>query len=69
MFRSLVESETRDSETLKAHYFLARSDMKLSRWEAASSTLIKIHSLSPAFFREWSGDFLLGVCRRAQGKE
>lgn len=69
LFTSLVEAGNRDPETLKSHYFLARVLMKRGRWEEASSTLIAIHKISPGFYREWSCDFLLGVCRRAQGKE
>ena len=69
LFSSLVEAGNRDPETLKSHYFLARVLMKRRRWEEASSALIAIHKISPGFYREWSCDFLLGVCRRALGKE
>jgi hypothetical protein len=66
-FRGLVESDEPRPETLKARYFLVRTLMKLRRWPEASTELIKIYSISPSFYREWSGDFLLGEIRRAQG--
>ena len=66
-FRSMVESDEPRPETLKAHYFLVRTLMKQRRWPDASTELIKIYSISPSFYREWGGDFLLGEIRRAQG--
>lgn len=66
-FRSLVEADDPRPETLKGRYFLVRTLMKLRRWPEASAELIKIYSISPSFYREWSGDFLLGEIRRAQG--
>ncbi|HVR43850.1 MAG TPA: hypothetical protein VMS56_10455 [Thermoanaerobaculia bacterium] len=66
-FRAIVEADEPRPETLKARYFLARTLMKLGRAGEASAELIKIHSLSPAFYREWGCDFLLGEARRADG--
>ena len=54
-------------ETIKAEYFLARCRMKLGRFSDAAQGLMKIYSLDPSFYREWSCDFLLGECRKAMG--
>lgn len=66
-FRAVVEADAPRPETLKARYFLVRTLMKLGRWSEASEELIKIYSLSSSFYDEWSGDYLLGEIRRAQG--
>jgi tetratricopeptide (TPR) repeat protein len=50
-------------QTLKALYFLGRAKMKLAKWEEASEIWIRLFQLSPAFYRQWNGDFLLGECR------
>ncbi len=68
-FAAIVEKDEPRPETLKARYFLARALMKLKRWEEASEELIKIYSLSPSFYEEWSCDFLLGEARRGMGLE
>ncbi|HEU5162221.1 MAG TPA: CDC27 family protein [Thermoanaerobaculia bacterium] len=68
-FEAIVAKDEARPETLKGRYFLARSLMKLRRWEEASGELIKIYSLSPAFYEEWSCDFLLGEARRGMGLE
>lgn len=68
-FEAVVAKDEPRPETLKARYFLARSLMKLRRWEEASGELIKIYSLSPSFYGEWSCDFLLGEARRGMGLE
>ena len=68
-FDAIVAKDEPRPETLKARYFLARALMKLRRWEEASGELIKIYSLSPAFYEEWSCDFLLGEARRGMGLE
>jgi TolA-binding protein len=67
LFRSIVERKRKEAMTVKSQYFLARTLMKLKRWQDASSVLIGIHSTSPIFYREWACDYLLGECRRAQG--
>lgn len=56
-------SEGRDDRGAKAAYFLARVHMKLGEWEDASRVLTRIFERSPAFYRLWNCDFLLGVCR------
>lgn len=66
-FASIVEADEPRPETLKSRYFLARTLMKQRRWDEASAELIKIYSISPAFYEEWSCDFLLGEARRALG--
>lgn len=68
-FEAIVAAGEPRPETLKARYFLARSLMKLRRWEEASGELIKIYSISPAFYEEWSCDFLLGEARQGMGLE
>ena len=68
-FEAIVARDEARPETLKARYFLARSLMKLRRWEEASGELVKIYSISPAFYQEWSCDFLLGEARRGMGLE
>jgi TolA-binding protein len=67
LFRSIVERKRKEQLTVKSQYFLARTLMKLKRWQEASAVLIGIHSTSPIFYREWACDYLLGECRRAQG--
>lgn len=67
-FRELAESESRHPQTIRAMYFLARTLMKTGRYDEASRTLIRIYDLDKPFYDAWSCDFLLGECRRAQGK-
>jgi TolA-binding protein len=67
-FRSIVEREAADPETLRALYFLSRTLMKTGRFDEAHALLIRIYTLDPAFYDTWNGDFLLGECRRALGK-
>ena len=66
-FTTIVEADEPRPETLKSRYFLARTLMKQRRWDEASAELIKIYSISAAFYEEWSCDFLLGEARRALG--
>jgi TolA-binding protein len=67
LFRKVVEAEATEPETIKAHYFLARSLMKQRKWQPASQQLIRIYGLSRSFYNEWNCDFLLGECRKALG--
>ena len=67
LFEQIVREDVPHPETLKSRYFLARTRMKQKRWEDASAQWIKIYSLSPSFYEEWSCDFLLGESRRAMG--
>jgi TolA-binding protein len=68
IFSKIVRAGAEQPETIKAHYFLARSEMKLQRWDEASVELMKIFALAPEFYNEWNCDFLLGVCREKLGK-
>ncbi len=68
-FRTIVEKNADDPRTVRAIYFLARTEMKLGRFDQASTHLIRIYSLDAPFYRAWSCDFLLGECRKAMGKE
>lgn len=69
LFAAVVEENREDPVTLKARYFLIRTEMKLGRWKQASEQLISIYAISPMFYREWSCDFLLGECRKKLGQE
>ena len=66
--RAVIEADEKSTATLKAAYFLARSLMKQKKFDQAATLFINIHRTSPAFYREWSCDYLLGVCREATGK-
>jgi TolA-binding protein len=67
-FRAIVEKNEPDPQTIRATYFLARTDMKLGRYEEAETLFIRIYEMSKAFYDDWNCDFLLGECRRARGK-
>ena len=67
-FRVIVERNTPEPHTLRATYFLARTFMKTGRFDEASALLIRIYSLDKAFYESWNCDFLLGECRKAQGR-
>lgn len=66
--RALAEREVQDPQTIRAAYFLARTLMKTGRYDEAHALLIRIYGLDQAFYDAWSGDFLLGECRKALGK-
>ena len=68
-FRAIVDKNEQDATTIRAIYFLARTDMKLGRFEEAQPMLVRIYSLDPRFYAAWNCDFLLGECRRAMGKD
>ena len=68
-FRAIAEKNAGDPQTVRAIYFLARTEMKLGRFDEASTLFIRIYSLDASFYRAWSCDFLLGECRKAMGKE
>jgi TolA-binding protein len=68
-FRVIVEKGEQDATTIRAMYFLARSEMKLGRFDDAATLLVRIYSLDPRFYAAWNCDFLLGECRRAMGKD
>ena len=67
-FRVLAESGTEEPQTIRAMYFLARTLMKTGRYDEAAALLRRIYDLDKPFYDGWNCDFLLGECRRAQGK-
>jgi TolA-binding protein len=67
-FRTIVERDEKDPQTIRAAYFLARTLMKTGRFEEAASLFIRIHGLDKSFYDTWNCDFLLGECRRAMGR-
>ena len=68
LFRAIADANAEGPATMRATYFLARTQMKTGRYDDAAATLIRIYELDKPFYDEWNGDFLLGECRRAQGK-
>jgi Uncharacterized protein conserved in bacteria len=68
-FRELAARTPQDSQTIRALYFLARTEMKRGRFDEAAPIFIRIYSLDPAFYSAWSCDHLLGECRRAVGRD
>lgn len=68
-FRAILDKGEQDATAIRSLYFLARTDMKLGRFEEAAPLLIRIYSLDPAFYGVWNCDFLLGECRKAMGKD
>jgi TolA-binding protein len=68
-FRAIVARNEPDPKTIRATYFLARTDMKRGNFDEAATLLVRIYSLDPAFYAAWNCDYLLGECRRAVGKE
>jgi TolA-binding protein len=64
LFTRIIETEDPSPQVIRSHYFLARTLMRQERFDEASRMFIEIHSLDPAFYREWSCDFLLGEARR-----
>jgi TolA-binding protein len=68
-FRAIVERNDGDAQTIRSIYFLARTEMKLGRFDEAAPLFIRIYSMDPSFYASWNCDFLLGECRRASGKD
>jgi len=64
----IAEKNADDPRTIRSIYFLARTEMKLGRFDEASTLFIRIYEIDQPFYREWSCDFLLGECRTALGK-
>lgn len=69
MFEGIVGRDEADPQTIKALYFLARTEMKLGRFDEAATRFVRIYSLDASFYRSWNCDYLLGQCRRAMGKD
>ena len=67
-FRALVDADAKDPSTIRAMYFLGRTLMKTGRFSEASQLFIRIYETDKPFYDDWQCDFLLGECRRAQGK-
>jgi TolA-binding protein len=67
-FRAIVDANAPSPETIRATYFLARTLMKTGHFDEASALLIRIYSLDKAFYDAWNCDFLLGECRKAEGR-
>ena len=68
-FAAIVKEDAEDPKTIRAMYFLARTQMKRGRFEDAAKLLIRIYALDKPFYDAWSCDYLLGECRRASGKD
>jgi TolA-binding protein len=68
-FRSIVEKNEIDPQTIHAIYFLARTEMKRGRFDEAAPLFVRIYAMDPAFYASWNCDFLLGECRRAVGRD
>lgn len=68
-FQAIVEADAKDPMTVRAIYFLARTEMKRGRFDEASRLFIRIYGIDKAFYEAWSCDYLLGECRRASGKD
>ncbi|HXH41533.1 MAG TPA: hypothetical protein VNN08_23090 [Thermoanaerobaculia bacterium] len=68
-FRGIVEKNEADNQTIRAIYFLARTEMKRGRFDEASPLFVRIYAMDPAFYASWNCDFLLGECRKAVGKD
>jgi TolA-binding protein len=67
-FRVIVERAAKEPATIRSTYFLARTLMKTGRFDEAAALLIRIYSLDKPFYDDWNCDFLLGECRKAQGR-
>jgi TolA-binding protein len=67
-FRAIVTTQAKEPATLKAMYFLGRTLMKTGRYPEAETLFIRIYEADRPFYDDWQCDFLLGECRRAQGK-
>jgi TolA-binding protein len=68
LFGELADEKVSSPQTVRALYFLGRTEMKLGRYDEASTRFIRIYSLDKPFYHAWNCDFLLGECRKASGK-
>lgn len=69
IFSKIAADDVKEPSTIRSRYFLARVMMKTKRCEEASRQLVSIYVLSPAFYNEWSCDYLLGECRKRLGQD
>ncbi|HEV2722022.1 MAG TPA: hypothetical protein VG323_18525, partial [Thermoanaerobaculia bacterium] len=53
-FRAIVEKNANDPQTVRAMYFLARTEMKLGRFDEAQTLFIRIYALDAPFYHAWS---------------
>ncbi len=67
-FRAIINAQAKDPATIKAMYFLGRTLMKTGQYPEAEKLFIRIYEADRPFYDDWQCDFLLGECRRAQGK-
>ena len=67
-FRAIVDGGAEEPATIKSTYFLARTLMKTGHFAEAEQLFIRIYETDRPFYNEWQCDYLLGECRRAQGK-
>lgn len=68
LLRVIVEKGSADPTTIRATYFLARTQMKRGHYDEAATLFIRIYELDRAFYATWNCDYLLGECRKAMGK-
>jgi TolA-binding protein len=68
-FRAIVEKSEVDPMTIRAIYFLARTEMKRGRFDEAAPLFVRIYAMDPAYYASWNCDFLLGECRKAMGRD
>lgn len=66
--RAIADADAADPVTMRANYFLARTLMKTGRFGEASTVFIRIYRLDKPFYDAWACDYLLGECRKAEGK-
>jgi TolA-binding protein len=67
-FRAIAEKGDPDPATIRAVYFLARTQMKRGHFDEAATQFIRIYEMDRAFYATWNCDYLLGECRKAVGK-
>ncbi|MBK5258835.1 MAG: tetratricopeptide repeat protein [Thermoanaerobaculia bacterium] len=66
--RAIADVDAAEPITMRANYFLARTLMKTGRFGEASAVFIRIYRLDKPFYDAWACDYLLGECRKAEGK-
>src|ERR1700686_5293521 len=59
-FRSIVEKNEIDPLTIRAVYFLARTEMKRGRFDEAAPLFVRIYPMEQAFYPSWNSDLVLG---------
>lgn len=64
LFQQIADVNEQNPTTMRAVYFLARTQLKLKKFDSASRLLIWIYTQDPAFYKEWACDYLLGEARK-----